>query len=147
VGRAGRALLRSALAIAAVAAAPAAPASPAQDYMLYCQGCHGDRAQGVPGKVPALAGSLSLFMRTSEGRDYLLRVPGAANSALSDEQLTAVLNWLAERYAPEGASPAPPFTVAEVSRRRRMPLANVLARRAEVVRALAASGASPPDKY
>ncbi|HLY53231.1 MAG TPA: hypothetical protein VKQ31_09505 [Steroidobacteraceae bacterium] len=115
--------------------------------MLYCQGCHGEHAQGVPGKVPPLADSLRLFMRTPEGRDYLLRVPGAANSALSDEQLTAVLNWLAERYAPDGASPAPPFTVAEVARERRTPLANVPARRAEVVRALAATGPSPPAEY
>lgn len=115
--------------------------------MLFCQGCHGEQAQGVPGKVPPLAGSLNRFMRAPEGRDYLLRVPGAANSALSDEQLTAVLNWLAERFAPAGEPQAAPFTVAEVTRLRHTPLANVLARRAEVVRALAASGPSPPDKY
>lgn len=142
-----RRLLESAVAVAATAAMSAALGSPAQDYMLYCQGCHGDQAQGVPGKVPALAGSLSRFMRTPEGREYVLRVPGAANSALSDEQLTAVLNWLAERYIPDGESPAPPFSVAEVAKQRRTPLADVRARRAEVVRALAASGPSPPDKY
>jgi cytochrome c553 len=135
----------SALAFAAVATAVLG--SPAQDYMLYCQGCHGEQAQGVPGKVPPLAGSINRFMRTPEGRDYLLRVPGAANSALSDEQLTAVLNWLAGRYAPAGEPPAAPFTVAEVARVRHTPLANVLATRAAVVRALAASGPSPPDKY
>lgn len=140
-------LLRSAVALAATAAGSAASASPAQDYMLYCQGCHGEQAQGVPGRVPPLAGSLNRFMRTSEGREYLLRVPGAANSALSDEQLTAVLNWLAERYVSDGDPPAAPFTVAEVAKLRRAPLADVRARRAEVVRALAASGPSPPDKY
>jgi cytochrome c553 len=139
--------LASVLTLAATALATAAWSSPAQDYMLYCQGCHGDQAQGVPGKVPPLAGSLNRFMRTAEGRDYLLRVPGAANSALSDEQLSAVLNWLAERYAPAGEPPAAPFTVAEVTRVRHTPLANVLATRTEVVRALAASGPSPPDKY
>ena len=32
------------------------------------------------------------------GRDYVLRVPGAANSVLSDAQLTAVLNWVAEAF-------------------------------------------------
>ena len=57
--------------------------------MLYCMGCHGDTAHGVPGKVPALAGVLPLYMRTSEGRNYVLRVPGAANSVLSDAQLAA----------------------------------------------------------
>jgi cytochrome c553 len=139
--------LASALTLTATALAPAAWSSPAQDYMLYCQGCHGDQAQGVPGKVPPLAGSLNRFMRTPAGRDYLLRVPGAANSALSDQQLTAVLNWLAERYAPAGEPAAAPFTVAEVTRVRHTPLADVLATRAAVVHALAASGPSPPDKY
>src|SRR5450432_3221250 len=85
-----------------------AKASPAQDYMLYCMGCHGADAQGVPGKVPALAHSLSLFMRTPQGRDYVLRVPGAANSALADAQLAAVLNWLAERDSAAGEATAVP---------------------------------------
>jgi len=96
-------LLRLAVALAPGAFAAAVPASPAQDYTLYCMGCHGAQAQGVPGKIPPLAGSVSLFMRTPEGRDYVLRVPGAANSALPDAQLAAVLNWLAESYRATGA--------------------------------------------
>ena len=122
-------------------------ASPAQDYMLYCMGCHGGQAQGVAGKVPPLAGALARFMRTSEGRNYVLRVPGAANSALSDAQLAAVLNWLAESYRlPPEALPAP-FTLEEVSAVRRTPLADVQGTRREVVRALAASGAAPAAEY
>jgi cytochrome c553 len=137
------------VAIAVSALATLARASPQQDYMLYCMGCHGAEAQGVPGKVPPLAGSLGLFMRTAAGRDYLLRVPGAANSALNDAQLSAVLNWLATSYPPAGTSaPAPqPFTEAEVARVRRTPLANVQETRRAVVSALAAGGPSPPDKY
>ncbi len=141
---------RLALALTLAAApAPAAWSSPAQDYMLYCQGCHGDQAQGVPGKVPPLAGSVALFMRSAAGRNYLLRVPGAANSALTDTQLTAVLNWLAESFPPAGAStPRPePFTVAELAGARRLPLANVQETRREVVRSLAASGRAPPSDY
>jgi len=138
-------------AIAFAAATAMAPAwgSPEQSYMLYCQGCHGDHAQGVPGKVPPLAGSLALFMRSAAGRDYLLRVPGAANSALDDAQLTAVLNWLAESFPPAGAAvPAPePFTVAELAKARRLPLANVREKRLEVLRSLAASGPAPPAEY
>ncbi len=131
----------------ALALAGAAIASPGQDYMLYCMGCHGPDAQGLPGKIPPLAGSLVRFMRTSEGRDYLLRVPGAANSVLSDAQLAAVLNWLAERYpAPDEPRPTP-FTVEEVTRARGTPLADVKATRREVVRSLAASGAAPPPEY
>src|ERR1700689_4412938 len=75
-----------------------ASASPAQDYMLYCMGCHGPQAQGVPGKVPPLAHSIGRFMRSAAGRDYLLRVPGAANSVVAGAQLAAVLNWLAAEF-------------------------------------------------
>jgi mono/diheme cytochrome c family protein len=134
-------------ALAASFIAPALCASPAQDYMLYCMGCHGAQAQGVPGKIPPLAGSLALFMRTPEGRNYVLRVPGAANSALPDAQLAAVLNWLATSYGAPGGPPPAPFTVSEVSSVRRMPLADVQARRREVIGTLAASGAAPPAQY
>ena len=140
-------LFTLAVALAAGACATALHASPAQDYTLYCMGCHGAQAQGVPGKIPPLAGSVSLFMRSAEGRDYILRVPGAANSALPDAQLTAVLNWLAESYGAPGAPPPVPFTVDEVARVRRTPLADVQARRREVVRSLAATGAAPPTQY
>ncbi len=135
---------------AALLTASLARASPAQDYVLYCMGCHGAEAQGVAGKVPPLAGSVALLMRSPAGRDYVLRVPGAANSALSDEQLAAVLNWLAQRYPPPGGGTAPaaaPFTAAEVGGLRRTPLANVKESRREVVRALAASGLAPPADY
>ena len=136
-------------ALATAVLAASAWAGPQQDYILYCMGCHGDQAQGVPGKVPPLAGSLALFMRSAAGRDYLLRVPGAANSALTDAQLTAVLNWLAESFPPAGAtSPRPePFTVAELVRVRRSPLPNVQETRREVLRSLAASGPAPPTDY
>jgi len=127
---------------------PAAPASPAQDYMLHCMGCHGTQAQGVPGKIPPLANALSRFMRTAAGRDYVLRVPGAANSALSDSQLAAVLNWLAVTFDASASASAPaPFTSEEVSRLRHRPLVSVLAARSAVVRDLAASGAAPPAQY
>jgi len=139
--------LLAASGLAASALAGAAHASPGQDYMLYCMGCHGAEAQGVPGKVPPLAGALARFMRTSEGRNYVLRVPGAANSALSDARLAAVLNWLTERYgAPDEPRPAP-FTAEEVTRTRHVPLADVQAARREVVHNLAASGVAPAAEY
>lgn len=126
----------------------AARANPAQDYMLFCMGCHGAQAEGVPGKVPALAHSLGLFMRTPAGRNYLLRVPGASNSALSDAQLTEVLNWLAREYnAQELAPDVKMFTVEEVTAARHIPLVSVLATRREVVQSLKASGAAPAPSY
>ena len=142
-------LLRAAAALAAAVLVRTSLASPQQDYILYCMGCHGDQGQGVPGKVPPLAGSLALFMRSAAGRDYLLRVPGAANSALTDAQLTAVLNWLAESFPPAAATAPPPepFTVTELAKARRLPLANVQETRREVVRALADTGPAPATDY
>jgi hypothetical protein len=133
---------------AAILVCPLAQGSPAQDYMLHCMGCHGTEAQGVPGKIPPLANALSRFMRTAEGRDYVLRVPGAANSALSDRRLADVLNWLAVKFdASAAASNLAPFTSEEVSRLRRKPLVAVLAARSAVVRSLAATGPAPPAQY
>jgi hypothetical protein len=86
-------------------------------------------------------------MRTPQGREYVLRVPGAANSVLADAQLAAVLNWLAARDAAAGETPVAPFTEAEVARVRRTPLSNVLATRHEVVAALATTGPAPAQEY
>jgi cytochrome c553 len=133
--------------LAAALLARVAAAAPEQDYVLYCMGCHGVTAQGVPGRVPPLAGALARFMRTGAGRNYVLRVPGAANSALSDAQLAAVLNWLAERYRAAGDPQPEPFTAAEVAGARHTPLADVQATRREVVQALAAGGAAPQSTY
>ncbi len=116
--------------------------------MLYCMGCHGAEAQGVPGKIPPLAHALALYMRSPAGRDYVLRVPGAASSVLSDAQLAAVLNWVAERFnAQELSSDLPRFTAEEVAHARHRPLPDVLATRREVVQGLAASGQAPGLDY
>jgi cytochrome c553 len=142
-----RAVLLAAVLIAAAVFAHPVAAGPEQDYVLYCMGCHGPSAQGVPGRIPPLAGALARFMRTGAGRNYVLRVPGAANSALSDAQLAAVLNWLVERYRAADDPQSQPFTANEVAAVRHTPLADVQARRREVVQALAASGAAPQSTY
>jgi cytochrome c553 len=128
--------------------AAVAHASPQQDYILYCMGCHGPQAEGVPGKVPPLAHALGRYMRSPAGRNYILRVPGAANSVLSDAQLAGVLNWLAQTFdAQELSSDVPLFSAAEVTSQRHSPLPSVLATRREVVRELAATGPAPPASY
>jgi len=137
---------------AAVAAASifatVARASPQQDYILYCMGCHGPQAEGVPGKVPPLAHALGRYMRSPAGRNYILRVPGAANSVLSDAQLAGVLNWLAQTFdAQELSGDVPLFSAAEVTSQRHSPLPSVLATRREVIRELAATGPAPQESY
>lgn len=128
--------------------ATAAAASPAQDYVMNCRGCHGEGAQGVPGKVPPLAHTLVQFMRSTAGRSYVLRVPGASNSMLSDAQLAAVLNWIAGDFGRDQLpDSAPPFSVPEVAATRRMPMISVQATRREVLKQLAASGSAPSEEY
>jgi mono/diheme cytochrome c family protein len=123
-------------------------ASPAYDYMLHCMGCHGATAEGVPGKVPPLAHTLIEFMRSPAGRIYVLRVPGASNSTLTDSQLAEVLNWIAARFGGEPLSASvAPFTAPEVAAHRHVPMASVQATRREVVRELAATGSAPADDY
>lgn len=138
-----------ALFIAAACGSTAYADDPGQNYILYCMGCHGEHAEGVPGKVPPLANAIGRFMRTPQGRNYLLRVPGAANSVLSDAQLSDVLNWLAKTYdsASLASGDVPLFTSAEVTSQRHSPLASVLATRNQVVRDLATTGPAPPSSY
>jgi cytochrome c553 len=125
-----------------------AAASPAQDYVMNCRGCHGEGAEGVPGKVPPLAHTLVQFMRSPAGRSYVLRVPGASNSMLSDAQLAAVLNWIAGNFGREQLpESAPPFSLPEVAATRRMPMVSVQATRREVLKELAASGSAPREGY
>jgi cytochrome c553 len=73
-------------------------ADPRADYLMHCAGCHLADASGVPPYVPSLAGPLGRLVASPQGRDYIARVPGAAQSPLSDDELAAVLNWLLFEY-------------------------------------------------
>jgi len=122
------------LLVSRVAASLERPEStqPAQNYVLFCAGCHGLNATGVPHKVPALAKTLPLFMSSEEGRDFLLRVPGVANSALSDQGLAAVLNWLiATLDTPTLGWTA--FVAEDVHRARQTPLMSVTQSRRQII--------------
>lgn len=126
------------------AAAPAhaePPAHAAQDYILFCSGCHGENAKGIPGRVPPLARMIARFMRTAPGRSYILRVPGVAGSALPDDRIAAVLNWLAETFDREDFTrEVRPFTTEEVAASRHVPLADAAAARRKLIAELAATG-------
>lgn len=139
--------LRAMPLLMALACSSFARADPGEDYVLHCMGCHGARAEGVSGKVPALSKTLVPLMRSAAGRDYLLRVPGAANSTLSDARLAEVLNWVATRFGDGLTDGDPRFTTTEISARRHYPLADVLATRERVVAQLAAQGTSVPVGY
>jgi mono/diheme cytochrome c family protein len=159
------ALLMTALPCFAAEPAPVRYPAGAATFQANCAVCHGAKGAGTPSLappitsyparyagndegVPPLAHALGRYMRTPAGRNYVLRVPGAANSALSDAQLAAVLNWLAQTFdRDELSSDVPLFSVAEVKGVRHSPLASVLATRREVVRELGATGHAPPASY
>jgi hypothetical protein len=106
----------------------------AQNYLLFCGGCHGDAGRGVPHKVPVLNGSMGRYLKVEGGREFLLRVPGVANSQLSDGALTDVMNLCIHKFADDGrGTDFKPYTVAEVTAARRHPLLAVSRMRRELL--------------
>jgi hypothetical protein len=117
---------RSGAALVLALAVPAASADPATDWMLHCRGCHGADGGGVEGAVPRLAGEVARFLPLPGGREFLVRVPGVAQSELDDARLAALLTWMVTRFGPADlAGDAAPFTAAEVGALRRQPLVDV----------------------
>ncbi|WP_394853912.1 c-type cytochrome [Burkholderia multivorans] len=108
-----------------------------QHWVLNCMGCHTATGGGIPGKVPPLANSLGYFTHVPAGREYVMRVPGASNSALSDQELADVLNWVLTTMSRD-ALPRDfkPYTADEVAAHRRPALSDVATVRARLVRAL-----------
>ena len=127
----------SPLAGQSLASKSAAVTPPVQsNYMLNCMGCHLRDGSGVAGKVPSVRESLLALSGSAAGRRYLVQVPGASQSPLSDLELAQVLTWMARNLS---AQTVPPdftdFTAAEVAAYRRSPLVNVRQTRARLVEA------------
>ena len=99
---------------------------PSVNYMLQCMGCHTPDGRGEPGRVPSVRNTLVPLASTPAGRKFLIQVPGAAQSHLSDADLAEVLNWMVTHLS---AQPAPSdlkkFTAAEVAASRHTPLTAV----------------------
>lgn len=139
-----RRALRIGILVGALVASVAA-ADPRLDYMLHCRGCHGPDGAGAPGAAPSFRGQVAKFLWVPGGREYLIRVPGTAQSELSDARTAALLNWLVREFSAEQVPPDfVPYTQAEVARSRRPPLADVFAVRRDLLRAIAARAAAKP---
>jgi mono/diheme cytochrome c family protein len=120
-----------------------------QDWVLNCMGCHTADGSGIPGKVPALRNSLGHFVSLPEGRQFVMRVPGAANSALNDAELANVLNWLLATMN-EQSRPASfkPYTAEEIAAYRRPALTDVARTRMKLVKELQENGVDAvPEHY
>ena len=120
-------MLRTQLATGLVAASLAltVQADARVNYLLHCGGCHRVDGRGLPPEVPSLVGTIGPLAGTAEGRDYLARVPGAAQAPISDAELAAVLNWVLEAYNTDTLPlDYQPLTAAEISASRPSALAN-----------------------
>ena len=105
---------------------PESATNVAQNYVLFCGGCHGDGGRGVPHKVPALAGKIGRYLHVDGGREFLIRVPGVANSQLSDAAAAAVMNLCLEKFtAPAERAGVAPYTAADIAAARRQPMLEV----------------------
>jgi hypothetical protein len=49
-------------------------------------------------EVPGLWNDLGKMAQVPGGRDYLVRVPGSAQSPVSDEQLQMIVNWILQAF-------------------------------------------------
>jgi len=105
------------------------------NYQMFCQGCHAPDGIGRK-SVPTLRNSMSQFMRSQLGREYLVRVPGSANSPLSNEELADVLNWMLREFSPNDTDWRP-YLAKEVGQYRKQPLFETVEYRKKILKQLA----------
>ena len=111
--------------------------TPQSDYVEHCSGCHGMQGNSAPAEIPVLRDRVGYFMCTQQGREYLIRLPNVAYSAITDNQeLADMMNFvvfgLGGNSAPKGTKP---YTAQEVARLRTQALAtqSLMAAREDVV--------------
>jgi len=108
---------------------------PMVNFQLHCMGCHLADGSGQSGRVPSLRRSLVLLSRSLEGREYLIRVPGVAQSPLSNEDTATLLNWMARNLSDlKVTADFTDYSPAEIQRSRNRPFAKVKAIRARLMR-------------
>lgn len=113
-------------------------------YILHCAGCHGMDGAGVSqAQVPDLR-DMAAFLAVAGGREFLIKVPGVMGSALSDEDIADVTNWLLRVLAaPRADAQFQPYTAQEVRQARRNPLRDVMQTRQELVRQIGQAASKP----
>jgi len=104
------------------------------NYMLNCQGCHLADGSGLAGSVPSMDGFVGSFLAVPGGREFLVQVPGSANSPLSDLELAELLNWILTTMSAQQLTPDfQYYTEAEVRQLRAHTLIDVAAVRSRLV--------------
>ncbi|WP_079433408.1 c-type cytochrome [Zoogloea sp. LCSB751] len=127
----------------ALASLPAvAGAEPQRDFQTHCSGCHQMDGSGAPKfGIPDMRHAVGHFLRLPEGRHFLVKVPGTANSPLGHADTAAMLNWMVFAFSrDEVPADFRPYTAQEVARLRGQTFHDVPGARAEIVRRLRADG-------
>ncbi|WP_100638472.1 cytochrome C [Marinobacter salexigens] len=111
--------------------------SPAVNYQLQCLGCHLTNGEGAPASdVPMMKGFVGNFLKVEGGREFLIRVPGSSQSALSNSQLAELLNWMLKDDGIAGGS-APenfkPYTGEEVEAYRGIMIRDLIGYRLDLI--------------
>lgn len=111
---------------------------PRINYMLHCSGCHqADGSGAAANGVPDMRGQLGHFLRTPEGRAFLVQVPGTSQAALDDAAVAELLNWMVPAFArQEMPVDFVPYSREEVARLRAHPLDDVPGFRDTLIRRL-----------
>lgn len=109
------------------------------NYQMLCQGCH--TPDGTGGKsVPKIKDFIGYFLQKEIAREYLVKVPGSANSSLNDAQLAEVLNWMIIEFGGESVPKNMQyFTTNEVATLRQQPLFEVVEYRKMLIKQLTLS--------
>jgi len=115
------------LLVSGLAATQARSYEPRVNYQLHCMGCHRADGAGEQGRLPSMRRTLVPFSAVPDGREFLLRVPGSAQSPLSDAELAVLMNWMVRNLSD---LPLPAdfvdYTAEEVGRVRHRPLVKII---------------------
>ena len=111
-------------------------------FVMHCAGCHAMDGSGHPEQgVPSMRGALGHFLRLSEGRAFLVQVPGVNNAGLNDAQIADLTNWMVPQFSADTAPPGwLPYRADEVARYREQRPADVGAVRRGLVETLEQQG-------
>ena len=105
-----------------------------QNYILNCQGCHLPDGSGSEGSVPKMNDFVGYFLHVPGGREFLVRVPGAAGAPISDQELADVMNWILLNFSKnELPDPFVPYNAEEIGELRKQPLIEMHQHREELL--------------
>lgn len=124
--------------------------SPSVNYKLQCMGCHREHGEGVPVRdVPMMTGFVGNYLKVEGGREFLIQVPGASLSGLTDRQLAELLNWMLEDQGiAAGSAPKnfKPYTQKEVETYRSVLIRDLRGHRQSLINKIKKLGIAIPDR-